>query len=215
MINSAVFDLMMKRLGNRQAAPLRATCVTELNQAIKELERSTTKPWFLENSEEDVTVANTSYVDLPSDFLMETEEGTFELQHPSEGWVELLKVTREKARLEAKNALPAFPEAYYLWGNRIYFAPTPDIAYNYRFDYYSRTSVLADNSSEVTNSWITEFFDLTTYKAMIIIARDHIQSDRMTTNFMSSFNLAQDKFFREVEARKVANMTLLLTDEEN
>ncbi len=215
MTNAEILTLMMGRLGARQATAMRANCLIELNVAIRELERAPEKPWFLQDMAEDVTVADQGYIELPDDFLIETEEGTFELQHPDNGWTELFKLDRDAVRKETANVDPAFPEAYYLWGTRAYFGPVPDDAYNYRFDYYKRTEPIVDNNAECTNPWLNEFLNMTTNKALIVIARDRIQSDRMTLNFTTEFSKNYADFMREVIARNEANRTRLLTNEEN
>lgn len=215
MTNAEILSLMMARLGNRQATLMRAACLTELNIAIRELERESEKPWFLESVAEGTTVANQEYIEQPTDFLIETEEGTFELQNDTDGWVELSKLDRDAVRSVTANVDPAFPEVYYLWGKRIYFGPVPDLAYDYRFDYYKRTTPIVDNNAECTNDWLNEFLDLTVNKALIVVARDRIQSDRMTANFTAIFGVNYRDFQREVIARKEANRTRLLTNEES
>lgn len=215
MINTEVFDLMAGRLGRRQAPLIRQVCVTELNQAIRELERGPNKPWFLEDSAEDDLVANQGYIELPADFLMEIEEGTFELEHEADGWTELTKVARDVLRKNTANCDPAFPEAYSIWGKRFLLGPTPDQAYAYRFDYYKRTESVGDNSSTVTNDWLLEFFDYTTYFALIKVARDHLQNSAKQKEMTDAWLVAKDMYFREIEARKISNETLLLTNEEN
>jgi hypothetical protein len=215
MLNSQVLDLMLGRLGRRTAPNTRTFCLTELNIAIRELERGTVKPWFMEATATGNIDDEDDFITLPSDFVMEVEEGTFELQHPDNGWTELAKHTREKIRIETKNEDPAFPQAYAIWGNTFLLGPAPDQAYPYRFDYYARTTAIADNSTEASNSWINEFFDLTTSKALMVIARDHIQSDRMYQNQLGLFKNAWSQFLAEVEQRQMAGRTLLLTDEEN
>lgn len=215
MLNSAIFDLMMKRLGNRQASLIRLACVTEINESIRNLERGPIKPWFLEDTVEDTMVAEQGYIDHPDDFLQEVEEGVFEILTTEDKWIEIPKVTRDKLRTETKNCDPAFPEAYAIWGNTFLLGPTPDLAYEYRFDYLKRTGDIEDNNSEATNPWVVEFSSLIIYDALVRVARDHIQSDRMATNFTLERKQAWDSFMREVEARRVTNETLLLTDEES
>lgn len=215
MLNSAVIDTMLERLGKRRAPALRASCLSELNLAIRELERGAVKPWFLQELATGTLTANVDYLDQPLNFLIETEDGTFEVQHPDEGWKELTKVPFDKIRKETANEDAAFPEGYALWGSKFYFGPKPLLGYNYRFDYYKRTTAIADNNVECTNSWVNEFFDYTTSKALIVLARDHIQNDRMAGNMKDAFIRAENLFLKEVTAREVANETLLLTDEEN
>ena len=214
MINSEVLDTMQGRLGKRTSSGIRLDCLRELNLAIRELERGAEKPWFLESSTTGTLIAEQDYIDLPTNFLIEIEKGTFEIQNSDGKWVEMKKTSREKIREVTANVDPAFPEAYAIWGNRFILGPSPDAAYSYRFDDYVRTSPLVDNSTEVSNSWLTEFFDFTVYKALIVVARDHIQSDRVARNCEGAFERAKDAFMRECTARQVANETYLLTDEE-
>lgn len=215
MLNSEVLTTMMGRLGRRLATAMRSTCLSELTLAIQELERAPIKPWFLEETKTGTLVIDQDYIDLPTDFLMEIEEGTFEVRNTATGWQELTKVARDKLRSATANMASAFPKGYAIWGSKFYLGPTPDVAYSYRFDYYKRSNPIVDNSAECSNFWINEFFNYTTSKALIVIARDHIQSDRMAQNMQGMFNEAEKKFNIEITARKVANETMLLTDEES
>lgn len=215
MLNSVIFDTMMGRLGRRESPLLRGVCIAELGIAMRELERAPTKPWFLEGSAAGALVVNQGYIDLPADFLMEIEGGALEVQNSEGFWTDLVKVPRDRLRKETKNATPAIPEGYSIWGNRFLLGPAPDLAYNYRFDYFNRTTAVADNGSEATNPWITEFFDYVTYKALIVVVRDHIREQTMAGNFADAFKMAEDRFQREVEGRLIANETLLSTDEES
>lgn len=215
MLNSEVLDILMGRLGRRDSSVLRSVCLQEMNVAIRELERGPVKPWFMETTLEGNLVAEQDYITLPSAFLMEVEEGTFEVENEEERWCDLVKVTREKIRKETRNVDPAFPEGYAIWGNRMLFGPTPDQDYAYRLDCYQRTSAMVDNGSEVTNSWLLEAFDYIAYKTLIVVVRDHIREQTAATNFADAFRFAKDAFEREVTARQMTNQTLLLTDEEN
>lgn len=215
MTNAEVLDIMMGRLGKRTAPTLRITCLQELNLAIRELERGDVKPWFLEELSEGAFVANQSYITLPTDFLEETEEGTFEVVNSEGKWTELLKVSREKLREETANEAAALPEGYAIWGNKFLLGPKPDSAYSYQFDYYSRTDAIVDSNQAVSNDWLNEFFDYTTTAALIKVAGQHIQSMEMLTKFKAEQSRYYDQFLKAVNSRQQAGRTYLLTNEES
>jgi len=215
MTNAEVLDLMMGRLGGRQAPLMRAKVLMELNNSIRELERGDIKPWFLEAVEEAAMVIAQGYVLVPENFLIEVEDGTFEVENSEGDWTELTKVTREKLREETANEDDAIPEGYAIWGNRFLLGPAPDLAYNYRFDYYARTIPLVDSNAALTNSWLLEFFNYTTTEALIIVAGQHIQSSEMVMKLKAEQSKNRDQFLKEVVQREMARRTLLLTDEES
>lgn len=215
MTNAEAISLMMGRLGGRTASSLRATLLLELNNKIRELERGDVKPWFLEELAEDVMVSSQSYITLPTLFLEEVEDGTFEVRNSAGVWTELTKVTREKLREETANELPAIPEGYAIWGSKFLLGPTPDAAYSYRFDYYKRTTAVVDNSSAIDNSWLLEFFEYTSTETLAIVAGQHIQSAEVVQKISMNRSRLYDQFLKAVVQRESARRTLLLTDEES
>lgn len=215
MINSEVFDLMMKRLGNRTAPTLRAVCVQELNAKIQELEVGPYKPWFLESLATGNLVANQDYVTVPDDFLMEVEEGRMRVQNSEGCWKKIGKGTMEQLEDCFLNDTAAFPKGYALYGDRFYFGPGPAAAYAYRVQYFKKTTAVVDNNAAISNKWLVEFLNYTTLAALDVVARLHVQSDEVTRRIADDLKIAFDGFWRAVEARKHMNMDYLLDNVEN
>ncbi len=216
MLNSEVLDMMMKRLAGRTATVLRAQVLKELNTKIFELEQGAVLPGFLiSDVESELTVANQEWIDVPTGFIREVEEGFFEIRNSEGAWLELKKVARDKQRKYFRKFGAAFPETYALFGNRFYFGYTPDAAYSLRFQCYLHTSEIADNNAEVTNPWLIEHFNFTVFSTLMVVASTIVQSDEMVRRFQPEFSKAADIYWRHIEATENTNLEQLMGDEED
>lgn len=204
--NAENLTLAMLRLGSRSSTQLRAQLLLELNKTIRELERGPTRPWFMESRLEGSLTANQDYIALPATFLDELEEGVFRLYNTEcEKWKPLYKKDYDQVQYKSENCDAAFPEYYALHGERMYFAATPDAAYNYRWEAYVRTDAVVDNASETTNKWLIEYYDLVTLMALDKVARLHIRASQVVADIAAPLAKAQDDFWRSVEARQQIN----------
>lgn len=218
MKNSEALALIMKRLGNRNSPTLRATALEELNVKIQELELGPTLPWFLETRWEDVTVANQDYLPLPADFLREVEDGRFKIRNTTVNpstWVRLTKVSLEKMEDETDNAAAQLPLGYALFGERVYFGPLPDQAYAIKLPYFAKSPAVVDNTADITNKWLLNFFNYLTFEVIDVLAREHIRDQGLVDRNDIPLRKAKDAFWRAIEARQHTNMEYLLTDSEN
>lgn len=218
MTNAEVLALMMQRFGNRSSTSLKATVLIELNQKIRQLERGPSKPWFLEDIWQGQTVANQDYVDLPSDYLIEDDEGEREIRDTNVSpiaWTKLNKTSYGKLRAQTANAEAQIPVAYAIYGEKAYFGPTPDQVYSFRIPYFKRTTEIADNTQAVSNKFLLEFFNYITLTTVDIVARTHTRDNGLVDRISKQLLEAKDEYFREVEARLHAGREYLLDDEEN
>lgn len=204
--NAQNIDLTMQRLGSRSSPTLRAWVIQEMNKAIRELERGPTKPWFMEGRLEGTLTANQDYLTIPATFLEEVEEGSFRiLDSRCNKWKALIKLDYDQLQHKSENCDPALPCYYALRGNRVYFGATPDLAYAYRWEATVRTTPVADNTSESTNEWLVEFFDLVSLITADKVLRLHIKSFDIADSLAGLLNQARDDFWRACEARQQKN----------
>jgi len=214
MKNSEVLDLMMKRLGDRKAQVLRAQVLIELNKKISQLEQGSTLPWFLEDRWNGQMVANQDYVDLPADFLREFEEGRFKVLNNEGKWSPLTRVSLEQLEEETDGVDPQLPAGYAFFGEKVYFGPVPDKAYQFKLPIYRRSNQILDDSNEVTNKWLLNFFNYVTLEVLHIVATLHTRDFTLATNINSELLSARDTYWRAVEARMHTNRDYLLDNEE-
>lgn len=204
--NAENITLTMQRLGSRSSPTLRTQVVIEMNKTIRELERGPTKPWFMESRLTGSLIANQDYIEQPAEFLQEVEEGVFRLYDPtSTQWKPLVKRDYDYIQRVSENCKPALPKAYALHGTRVYFGPTPDRAYQYRWEAMVRSSAVVDNAAESSNPWLVEFFDLVSLLTADKIARLHIRSQEIARDLAEPIAQARDHFWRECEARQQIN----------
>lgn len=209
----------MKRLGNRTAPPLRLTVLGELNEKIKQLELGATLPWFLQDVWLGVTVANQDWIDLPTDYLREDDEGISEIQDttvsPAQWRSNFPKVSYNLLRKNTANTLAQLPQAYAVFGEKAYFGPTPNGVYNVRIPYNKRTTPIVDSSDVVTNKWLLNFLNVVTLHTISIVAATHTRDMNLVKSIGPELGLANDLMQRAIEARIHAGRDYLLDDTEN
>lgn len=222
MTNKEVYDLLCKRLGNRVAVTTRSVVISELNKMIEELETRATLPWFLETDWDATTtppaimVAQQEYLELPPDFLREMEEGVFEIQeYPETTWTNLKKVSYEVLREKTRNCEPQIPTCYALRGTRIYFGPTPDVTYVFRLPYIKKSGEVLDNTSTISNPWLTTFFNFVTLEVISMVANTHTKDYNLVKQISTRLAEVRSQYNVAVEARRMANEEPLLTNEES
>jgi hypothetical protein len=215
MTNAEMLNLIMGRFGGRSSTTLRATALKELNEKIRQLEQADICPWFMKDVWTPNTQANVESLDLPSDYIRDDDDAEPEIRDPNKGWVEIHKVPYNRLRQETANALAQLPRGFSTYGEKIYFGPLPDAAYNFRLPYFKRTGSVVDNSSEISNKWLVNFFNLITLETVNIVAKLHIRDQQVVASVASELDIARLQFKRAVEAREHAGQEYLLTNEEN
>lgn len=214
MTNAEMFDLIMKRLGNRTSPTLRATVVQEINEKIRFLDQADEPAWFQEEIWTPSTVANQGYLDLPADYIRDNDEGEPEIYNGTV-YDRIVKVGYNLLRKQTANATPAIPEGFALYGEKVYFGPTPDAVYLFRLPYFKRTEVVADNSSAISNKWAVNFFNFLTLSTIDIVARTHTRDMKVVQSISQELQVAADKMYKAIEARVHAGREYILDDEEN
>lgn len=205
-------------LVNRTATETRARLLKRLNQTIRGLERGPVKPWFLETevSGSPVLVASQGYIDLPTDFLEEYEDGAFRIQDTVEGaWTDPDKVEVEQLETGGDDLSAALPTGYAIYGDKILLRAVPDLAYPYKFKYYGRTDPIVEDTDDITNKWLLEFYDLVLYQTAVYAASSFLRAPEIVRDLAPILKMEKDNFLRAVESRKHANMDYLLGNRED
>lgn len=210
MTYNQIINFIMKRLGNR--TQLKSMIEDELQyQKDYVLERDPQlRPWFLLNDTftQVPTVVDQNYVDLPTDFNSEYEEGFLYL---SDGVTEVFKETFDIRTARSKEAddttelaqIPTGenPQWYSIVGSRMYLFPTPNKVQNLNLRYYRKTGDLAE---EATNPWMVEAADLLANAAGAAVAEsiEHTEQFRI---FEARALRARQRVMAESEERKIVN----------
>jgi hypothetical protein len=168
MIASEAVSRIQRKLGYRNDKS--DEILDELNDAQATLERGvpapggqgTFIPWFMTTEAATaLTVANEERLLLPSDFVRELENALLYRFNPdadsdTDAWIPLVK--NDPAFLKAKyadtDAGVGKPEAYWLSGGYVRFAPIPDDEYIIKMIYGGRDTTLT-LSPDITNKWLT------------------------------------------------------------
>lgn len=217
MTNAEALTLMMARLAGRSAVTTRALVVQELNEKIRQLEQGPVKPWFLETLVTGTMTTGQNFIDLPSAFLEEYEEGAFRVQNLEGVWSDPdpQKVPIETLEAETDGLDPAIPEGYSLFGDKFYLGPTPDQDYPYKLKCYQRTDAVVDDTASLTNPWLLHFFNFITLATGHVVALTHLQSVEIAAKLKPELDGAYDQFWRAVESRKHVNADYRLGNSEN
>ena len=164
---------MNRILGFRASADNTESIVEALQDAQTTLEQREILPWFLESEQAyTTTTSGEERVQLPSDFLMEYEDGAFwfldtTITDQSESqYKKLVKTDIELAR--RLYYIPGKPMAYVLAKDYFRIFPQPDAAYQVRMVYYQSDDVL---NSNIENRWLKYASDLLIGTAGVEIAR--------------------------------------------
>lgn len=104
------------------------------------------------------TVAATSYVSLPSNFL-EMRQVSISGNLPTM----LSYITPDQ--LTVRLAETGKPDAYTVIGDKLYFAPVPDAVYTLSLTYYASIAALSDSAT--TNALLTNHPDIYLYGALV------------------------------------------------
>jgi hypothetical protein len=214
MTNKEMFDLIMQRLGNRTSTNTRAVVVKELNEIIRQMEQGDVLPWFMEDVWVESTIANQDYLDLPSDYIRDDDEGNAEFGFTT-GYKKAPKDGYNQLRACYANSQASVPIKFAVYGEKVYFGPTPDGSYTFRLPYFKRTGEVVDTTSTITNKWLLNFFNFVTLCTINIVARTHTRDDKLVNGTNSPLADARKLMWQAIEARAHAGREYLLDNVED
>lgn len=212
--NAEILDLAMSRLGHRTSPKVRADTLQELNVAIDTAERAPWLPWFLASDYVALVPAGAYYTVLPSNFLREKEDTR---PYTLDG-VKATHLTKVPfGMLQSQDPATAFSLYSIQVGDGrnqgggieklIHFraAGAADSQLVYMNLYRAQTGDVVDDTSNISNLWLTEARDYIMFKALRTVAEFHIQNDK----------LAQLFAIREFQALKILVDYHVSLDSEN
>lgn len=215
MIRDKAVDLLLGRLGQRNSTVLKQAIIDEM-VFVQEttLEGREELPWFLlSETSSKSTATNEERIVLPSDFLLEWEEGGLYLQE-TDGTETLLEredwdVLKAEPRLEGAGK----PTFYDLVGDYYLLRKTPDAVYEMKMRYYQKATSLTGvygDSSNIENVWLANASDWLIAETGVIIASQRLQSDKMVQMFMKQSDLARQRVMKKHIARIESNKNRIM-----
>jgi hypothetical protein len=148
-----------------------------INDSIQMMEEGTLMPFFLRKDTNDsanlVTVADQQHIVLPTDFLIEHEDGGFFRNDTSETvvWQQLEKDDFDALNNNADLQGTGKPTKYAIAGVNIYLFPIPDAVYTVRAIYNAAQDALSADGD--TNGWTNYAPTLIINMAVERIAQEH------------------------------------------
>lgn len=205
MTGAQLLDMVMQRLGNRTDATLRAALAVEMAAAQEfVLEQMDFVPWFLlsENTST-TTTATEPRLALPSDFIMEDEDGAL-IYETADGVKTLLPKDEFDYAIEyfADTAVGP-PQAYALVGDYFYLFPTPDAAYTINLRYFAHDTAPTDTGT--TNKWLSQAAMLLLAETGRVGASLYIQNQELAISFTEEYKRQKDLLWKKHEARMIVN----------
>jgi len=200
-----VVTLVLNRCGNRSGdSGLTSAALLELKMLQGRLEEAPDPPWFLISERADGEVTQSEpRLELPSDFLMELEEGALFLVKGDGTEKELKKDEYDRLRRTYLNTEEGEPEWYTIRGKYIYLFPTPDAAYEVRLVYYKRDTAPATG---VTNEWSTYAADVLIAELGMVISGEYLKDERTRKQFETDLAIARKRLKDKNIARGEVNM---------
>lgn len=214
MTGQEVVDLLGYRLGNR--TDLATVALLEMKLAQTRVEGMPTKPWFLEQdyTTSFETTANQEYVNVPTGFLIEKDEGGLWYQDTTittpDQWIEIVKDGYSVMKAYYKDDVAGKPEKYDLIGSKLYLRPIPDAVYPLRLVAFFKDSVIALGSE---NLWLANAPDVILALAGEVLASRHIQEPNLAKSFANDFTLAYNRMKVEHESHLHTNRTYSMGDD--
>ncbi len=211
MIRDTAVDLLMGRLGKRNSTITQQDIINEMVYVQETvLEGDATLMWFLlTESAQTTTTADEERVPLPSDFLMEWEEGAVYITTDAGDIVEMRKDDWD--RIKDRITGSGQPEYYAIGGDYFFLRKIPDKAYTITMRYYAQQASLAGTYGEtgggnIENTWLKHAADWLMAETGIIIARQYLQSKEMLELFVGQRQEAKARLIAKDTAIKETNI---------
>lgn len=206
MLFETAVSILKLRLGNNTLATLDDLIKAEMQIAQETiLEGGDFLPWFLWKEDDTlVTVASTRALTLPTDFLLEADEGAlyrFETAGDDTTLVEMKK--EEYDVLIGTYNTEATPTHYAMIGESFSMFPKPDTIYTMRLHYYGTATALTTGQE---NSWLKYASDWLIAETGLIIAGQYLQSEKMVQLFAGQAAKARERVMTRHTAMMEANM---------
>lgn len=210
MLRDAAVNLLMARLGQRTDASLKDQIIAEMSFAQEQiLEANATQFWF--QYAEDVslvTVASTETVALPTDFLIEYEDGGLYVVDTTGKEHLIDREDWDTIRTHVSLSGEGQPTHYDLLGDNIHLRKIPDNVYSLKLQYFAKqadiSGVLGDGNN-IENGWLKHAADLLMAETGTIIAGQYIQSESMIQLFGAQKQVALDRLIKKDTAWKESN----------
>jgi hypothetical protein len=214
--NNEFLTLILSRLGKRQGNDyLKSAALLEVQVYLAQREMTMEEPpFFLETKWEGTMQADQEYLDLPGEFLKEIEETGMIARDPSSSArFRVVKRIPDRTNELIAGCSPQQPQTYSIFGNKLYFGPTPDKAYTFSLPYARKSAIVLANDVQVTD-WCLHATQAVSNTIQSIMASQHLQDDQMAQKYAPLAAQAWAAFKDYCNARKYTNLTISSGDDD-
>ena len=216
MQRDAFVDLLMNRLGARTSSTLRDKIISEMVFVQENtLEGGDFLPWFLiTNDDTLVSVASQEYINLPSDFIREWEDGGFWVNDSTDTvnpWKQLVRDDYDIIKKKSPPTTEDAPARYDRDGSRLLLRPIPDRVYSFDLWYYQQDSSLAgtygDAGASEENGWLQHASDWMLGEVGLLVYSLHLQgtNQNIIQLFQALKVMGQDRVYKRDTEWREAN----------
>jgi len=204
MTRDEAITLVLNRLGNRaNDTVLTAQAVLELQHVQEQMELKEELPDFLLTERATAsTIADEERLPVPTNFLLELEEGALFITNDDGTEIELEKDDYDVLRNKFASVAATLPTRYALRNDYFVLFPKPNKAYTVRMAYYKKDTVL---SSDVTNQWLTYAPDVMINGLGEVLAGEYLHNAALRDRFAARGSGAVRRMYNRDTALKEAN----------
>ena len=210
MIRDKAVDLLLGRLGNRNSGVLKQAVIDEMvfvQESI--LEGATELPWFLMSEKaSETTVPSEERFSLPTDFLLEWEDGGLYIQNADGTETMLFREDWDIIKSQSDLIGEGKPTYYDIIGDYYLLRKTPDAVYTVEQRYYQRATSLAGiygDAANIENKWLKHASDWLIAETGVIVASERLQSEKMAGRFEKQALKAQKRVMDKNTAIQESN----------
>jgi hypothetical protein len=202
-ILSSAQAIIKGRLGNFTSTSLDAPIITEMAQAQTVMEEGDFKPWFLlTESSTALNAINEERLPVPTDFIMEWEEGALSWKEQTATvWIDLTK--EDYDFLRGRYDPTGSPKGYALAGENFLIVPEPIAIYNWKMRYYAKQPANANPTDE--NVWLKYASDWLIAETGLIIANSYVRDKKAADQFAAQKSEAKARLEKHNVAKAEAN----------
>lgn len=202
MKTSEAVAIIKGRCSNYSSSTIDALIVTEMNARQKALEGGDFRPWFLLTESASTTnTASDERIPMPSDFIMEWEEGSMQYKLSTETeWSDLAKDDYDFLR-ERYGETAGAPKGYSEAGENFLIVPPPLYAYSWKMRYYAHQAANT-LSPDSENNWLKYASDWLIAETGVIIASQYLNNKAAA----DAFSIQKSEAKARVEKLTVAKL---------
>ncbi len=202
---SNAVSIVKGRLSNYQSTVIDQAIKDEMNLTQRNLEQEDFQPWFLVT--ESATAQNSvgeERLSVPSDFLMEWEEGALQWKKTTDTlYTDLDKEDYDYLRENYYEGTNGTPKGYAEAGEYFLIVPPPLEVYDWKMRYYAHIAENVDDTDE--NVWLKHAAEWLISETGLVLAGSYLNNKLAIASFDAQRQRAKARIEKLTVAKAEAN----------